>query len=131
MFELGSRVTYIRPDKANAGKTVEGNATALGIVLDANKRRVVICHDTSQPEAAQRFNVDVKCINASEEFKAQYREAVAAVVKRSAELNNQITEFVTTGNAEVDKIWSEVLGEPVTFDLPSSGSAANDEKAAA
>ena len=112
-FELGQKVSFIRqlPD----GTIGSGTATFMAMHLDQNKRVMAHLKADEKLENGQDnfFNTDLLCVDASDEFKAEYERMTQEVKALQTQGNNEITEITAAYNLRVDACYTALLGEPV------------------
>jgi len=106
--EIGSKVTYIRQNKD--GGILTGDAHMLAVHMDTRQR--LMAHLKNDTET---FNVDLKCVNPSDQFKAEYEAATLAVQDVSSEANAAAAKIITDANQRIDELYTAVLGAPVEF----------------
>jgi len=112
-FELGQKVSFIRqlPD----GTIGDGEAIFLAVHLDQNRRTMAHLKNLEKlPDGRDDiFNTDLLCVNASEDFKAEYERMTEQVKALQTEGNNKISEITKDYNAQVDDCYTALLGDPV------------------
>lgn len=116
--QIGAQVQYVRQNAA--GETVRGTAMVLAVCLDHGRRLMAhVVGDVVQPDgsvAEQKFNVDISCLNPSDDFVKRFSETTMAVRELSAEGNRLAQEIVAQYNEKVEELYSGLLGVPVEIE---------------
>lgn len=78
--------------------------------MDGNRR--VMAH-LKDPNIETAFNVDLSCLNPSEQFVDQFTALTATVKSVGDEGNAKAQEVIKDYNKRIDELYSSVLGKPV------------------
>lgn len=124
MFNIGDTVTYIRHHAD--GSFTEGEGKVKGMGLDGANHSVALVQ-----EGENAFNTPLPCLNATEEFKAQYKTMVTEVLALSQEGNEKSREIVQEYNKKIIALENSVLGEPIILYVPPVPQDNTEEKQAA
>ena len=109
---LGSKVTYIRQIKL--GTTEKGSGTILGLGLDATKR--ITAHVELDTVAKEKVNIDIACLNPTDEFSEKFKTCVERVELLTEEGNKEVRGLVEYYNGMVEDLYSAMLGDAVVFE---------------
>lgn len=108
--KLGTRVNFIRYD----GKQfVEGDGFVKAIFIDPNGYPSVQLADVGNEKSV--FNVELACIDASEDFKGRYRSTIELIEAKAKEGNDKAQEVVITYNKSVDDLRAVAFGDPIVI----------------
>jgi hypothetical protein len=106
--KVGEKVKFIRMDPEGAVHDGEGIVHAL--ILDPDKRVQARVHEL---QGEGKYNLDLPSINPTAAERDAYIAHVTAIRSRANEINAAIAIIVTNGNAEIEKMNREFLGDPV------------------
>lgn len=109
---LGTKVTYVRQDPQ--GQVLQGEAVVLAICLDQEKRVMAHIKHNAEGEGFA-FNVDLNCLNPSEEFVEKFKDVTNRVRLLQGAANEEIQAKVADGNRRIADEYSTILGHPVNF----------------
>lgn len=112
--KIGSKVDFVRQN-LQSQDVERGSGMILAVCLDATKRLVVhVAPDhpegTDQP---QNFNVDISCLNPTDEFIKKFSDKLEEIKSVSSEGNGKVEAIVSEYNNRVTEIYTELLGQPV------------------
>jgi hypothetical protein len=113
---MGQLVDFLITDN-QTGVVSSSQGRILAICMDGKKRAMAHIEYVPNPDNKPNVNIDLQCVNASDEFKAQLQSTVEQVLKGSAEANALVAGIVTEKNKQNDDLFNAILGEPITFDL--------------
>lgn len=104
-YDINQEVTYLRSD--NDYVVQSGSGIVKAIFLDSDSRVVVQVKDGDNV-----YNIHLACLNASDEFRAQY-EALEVQVKALSEAGNaEVRATVAKFNADIESLKTALLGSP-------------------
>lgn len=109
--EIGQHVQYFinRPNvETGENNFIDGNGTVTALFLNPDKRRMVQVKD-----GANMVNVELACVDASEETKAAYMGMVETVDALTKEGNEAVRKVADGFNESVQMAYNIVLGVPV------------------
>jgi hypothetical protein len=107
---IGTVVNFVRTNTLEAPEV--GKGTVFGFGLDPNKR--IMAH-IELLGTTERVNVDLNCLEPTEEFIAAYAQTIKEIKSLSNEGNEKVKVLVEDYNKRVDNLYSKVLGEPIIF----------------
>lgn len=114
--KIGTRAKYIRVNPQTK-EFEEGSSLILAICLDPQKRIMAHMQGIPLPDGnTGNFNVDLNCLEPSDDFKAKFKAVKDRVEATSQEGNGKIAALVAEYNQAVENAYTSVLGEPVEFD---------------
>ena len=112
--KLGQLVDFVVTDQ-KTGALIEATGRVLAICMDGRKR--VMAHLAYVPaDDRPEVNVDLQCLNPSDDFKEKLRACLVQVLANSAEGNEAVKAIVEKHNATNDALFDSLLGSVVEFE---------------
>jgi len=111
MLTIGSKVKYIR---AKGAEIVEGEGYLKGLGLDPENRDVALIREIEGE--GKSFNCPAKCVNPTDEFKAEYTKMVKSVMELAEEGNKRSKAIVEEYNGQIVELHNSLLGKPHVFE---------------
>lgn len=112
---IGQRVAYVRQNPST-GEILTGFGLVLAIHLDAVKRVMAHLSEKNAEGHEEKFNVDLTCLEPTEEFIIRFTEVTNKVKEISSEGNKQVISVVSDFNKKVEDVYSGILGEPIEIE---------------
>lgn len=113
---IGQKLSFIRQNLNNKENPIhQGVGIVCALSMDTHKRLVatmLTMKDNGSGES-EKVNVDLQCLNPSEEFVANFAATTQAVQNLQSEGNGKAAEVVAEYNQLIQSAYSGVLGEPV------------------
>ena len=114
---IGNFVHYVR--QLASGEFSQGWGFVKAVSVNPDNRPIVLIHDAEQPEQSNTFNVDLLAVNATPEFRAEYKAMMVDVQRIADEANALIAKTAADANAQIAIRKTEVLGQAIEFKRPS------------
>lgn len=113
--QLGQLVDFVVTEQ-KTGALIEAQGRVLAICMDGRKRTMAHLEYVPNPDAKPEVNVDLQCLNPSEEFKAKLTACLVQVMANSTEGNDAVKAIVEKHNTKNDALFDELLGDVVEFE---------------
>lgn len=113
---IGTKVKFCRQN-VQTHEVETGSGTVLAICMDQNKRLVAhiqpdFPEGTEQPS---KFNVDLNCLNPTDEFIQKFTDVTAEIKRLTDEGNEKVKQIVADYEGIISGKYTEILGSPVEF----------------
>lgn len=112
---IGTEVNYMRATPE--GEIFEGVGIVKAIHLDPRNRLMVNVMDCDDGKA---WNIDFVGVNYGDDMLDKYKHVIAEVSRITKEGNELVQKTVKSYNDDVEKLYSDVLGDPIHFETPEA-----------
>lgn len=113
---LGSKVSFVRGNP-HTNEIEHGTGLVMAICLDTALRPMAHIEALKSDGEKDRFNVDLLCVNPSDEQVEKYTATVNAVKALQSEGNDKVASMVAEYNGRVSDAYTGVVGDPVVLDI--------------
>ena len=113
--KIGTKVKYIQ-HVGKTGEFIHSEGIIHAITMDPSMRLMAHLDIVNKEGQSVKTNVDLRCLNPSDEFIEDFKKLTADILKISKEGNDIVKKTVELYNTRVAKAHDGILGKPVVFE---------------
>lgn len=121
--QIGTRAKFVRLNPTTM-LPERGEGLIVGFGLNEKQQVMTfIVASLASPDPAmngaiveQRVNIDLACLDPSDEYVAKFGEITAQIKATGDEGNGKVTNIVQEYNQRVDALYQSILGAPIEFE---------------